>query len=1081
MKSIETKQTIDKQDCFTNLKNQFKQIIDYLKNEHLIHKQEKSVKKKIQLHLVIGSEKVGKTNLLKNAALNIIHTIPGYTDITSHDTTPTWLITAENMFVEIPSQYLTIDSTNTTQSAYDELLRLIHQHKRLLSIQSVIVVANFHELITFEKEQLKVQLREFRKFILTANQSTGKPHAVYLLFTKCDLLTGFKEFFNNFSQDERNMILGLNFFEKNKNIEINFTGILNAEFEKLLQKLNDKLIYILQQENNQITRTLISDFPLQMESTKELINFYFYHLAEKTSYLNATRPQGIFFTSSVQSGTPADRLLKPLEHNIEMPSKALVVLGQHQNQPFFIKDLFQQISDHVNKSKNISSHKKAYAGWQRNIIYSTVGTIVFAATLYLGYSFKIAMQSISASENALAEYKVLIQHSKNSSNKTDNVKNIISTLDSLNDANQLLDTNKSPWILSLHIGKNNNFGYLVNTTYQKTIQKLLFPQIIQTLEAQLINKNNRSENTYTSLKAYLMLGELQHKDIKYLTSEISRYYKKLIKPEQQQRFIYYLNAALSAQQQPIVLNRQIIAQARDKLNQLPKPVLAYTIIKSSAYGEPSLALENIFNASQPISIPYSFTSAGFKQSIIPNIQQASRTAINGDWVLGHKSNEFSSAKPNLQTNVNQLAIQALTIYLNSYAGWWNNALAKIQPPELQSLNQLQTLLEQLSRSTKLPILLQKITENTKPTNLIPESILKSRYTNAFSKAIYDTVNSKLANTSLAGKFAGLDNLTNNTNHTINLKQINSVIKNFYYYIAAINSSSSQQQASFSAALLHIQQRNKSDQLGILFEAKKYVPPLLNSWLTKIADNSWNLILAQAKNYINHQWQTQVLSYYNTTLINRYPLYKNAKTQASLNEFSTFFAPHGILDTFFKGYISPFVDTQNVDWQWKTINGQGLNMSSNVLALFERAHIIREMFFPTGKPALDLQFSLSLSSLTGSINRLELKINNQTTLFDKSTKNKVGITWPGNSNSNITSLIVDTINGQAFSASESGPWSLFKLLQKGNITPTTDPEQYSVTFNINGEGNSAQFNLTANNPINPFIPGIIDQFRCPVVL
>ena len=51
------------------------------------------------------------------------------------------------------------------------------------------------------------------------------------------------------------------------------------------------------------------------------------------------------------------------------------------------------------------------------------------------------------------------------------------------------------------------------------------------------------------------------------------------------------------------------------------------------------------------------------------------------------------------------------------------------------------------------------------------------------------------------------------------------------------------------------------------------------------------------------------------------LFKNAKQSITLDAFTTFFGPNGNIDNFFKYYLKPFVDTNQVYWVTPHIHNQ----------------------------------------------------------------------------------------------------------------------------------------------------------------
>src|SRR5690606_32490540 len=123
------------------------------------------------------------------------------------------------------------------------------------------------------------------------------PHALpcYLLITKCDLLSGFAEFFAESAHDEIAQAWGVT-FNSSKGGKLH--DIFADHFNALIKKLNQQLIWRLHQERNPMARPYIKDFPLQVERLKEFISDFI-----KKSYgahLNLAL-KGVYLTSATQS------------------------------------------------------------------------------------------------------------------------------------------------------------------------------------------------------------------------------------------------------------------------------------------------------------------------------------------------------------------------------------------------------------------------------------------------------------------------------------------------------------------------------------------------------------------------------------------------------------------------------------------------------------------------------------------------------------------------------------------------------------------------------------------------------------
>ena len=86
-----------------------------------------------------------------------------------------------------------------------------------------------------------------------------------------------------------------------------------------------------------------------------------------------------------------------------------------------------------------------------------------------------------------------------------------------------------------------------------------------------------------------------------------------------------------------------------------------------------------------------------------------------------------------------------------------------------------------------------------------------------------------------------------------------------------------------------------------------------------------------------------------------------------------FGPEGIMDRYFKEIFDPFIDTSEANWQYRTVEGQTLHFTPELIVQLERASIIRTMFF-NADHQLDVNFSLQPMAFEPGVARLTLTLD-----------------------------------------------------------------------------------------------------------
>ena len=140
--------------------------------------------------------------------------------------------------------------------------------------------------------------------------------------------------------------------------------------------------------------------------------------------------------------------------------------------------------------------------------------------------------------------------------------------------------NKTDHHYFLESQRSKQITAVAQQTYQKILITRFLPALKNILETKLQSSSQNPSDLYETLKVYLMLNDLQHRDPQFLKQWFSQYSRQTLTnnlPEQQQ-----LNQQLTiALQQNLTLSTDptIITVARNHLNQIPLAQLSYSVLQ----------------------------------------------------------------------------------------------------------------------------------------------------------------------------------------------------------------------------------------------------------------------------------------------------------------------------------------------------------------------------------------------------------------------------------------------------------------------------------------------------------------------
>lgn len=1030
---------------------------------------------KLPWYWLIGPSQTGKTFFINQAELNLIDAKNLATNPLDEGTSNkrcNWWFSEKATLLDIPGHYLITEGlSNPTAITWQSFLNIAQKYIKQKPPAGIIFTLALPEWAELTKPEQQALTHNLRQALLHLRQQIENIYCpIYLVLTKLDKITGFSEFFADLGQEERQSAWGFHLTNVNSTTPVSLPGLFKKHLDQMVRRLQERVIWRTHQERSIQKRTLIQHFPWQLENLKNGLADFLYQLGDIFELDGTTPLQGIYFTSSLQQTIAIDYLPKPANENITPPYQEMMFANTKQTQPYFIQQLLQKTifphAEKVHQVRRIQRHGKL-----RIISYITAISLVLIFSVTLFQTFNTKVMQINAAEIAFANYRLLATQLPTIDA---NFNHTLPVLNALQQTTNLLHQAHLPWLIQ-DFFHQDTLTALTDKTYHQVLTRYFLPGLAASLEPILMN-NISPNNLYGALRIYLMLGDPSHFNPEEVKNWFTKYWQQTFpdNPELQYKLISHLNALLTKAVAPLELNQQLISRARMVLSSSPAPQLAYSMLSNhKSYNDvhpfQSSDIQKMADFSRIFTLSGSnlvisnlYTAKKFQNTYFAIIPYLCGEIFNGDWVLGFTPhpNLAAETKPGLIGKVRLL-------YLQEYAKHWQSLLTNLElsgwQNDRQALNTLNILLKPQSPVTQV---LQTITANTAIGQLIPSN---------FNIATSDL---QIIQSNLVNKFQELNNLLPDGKNANALSKIFININNLRNYFNVILLAPDSNKAAFLISKSHFENNSNTESIHQLLLQSNTAPQPLQRWMRTLANNVSHLMLAHTEQYLNKLWQTRVATYYKENLDNRYPLFKPTQDDISLSAFTSFFGPDGMMDHYFKDYLSPFVDTREAKWTYKVVDGQSIHFTPELLIQLERAAIIRTMFFNSDRQ-LAVAFSLQPMALEPGVTSLTFTLNNQIA-EDKRSNSKIfhKFNWPDSNKDQIATLSFSNHSGKA-ATTTTGPWALFRLLDKANLQATDNTKDYIVTFDLNG--NSARYHLFSDNVINPFIPGIMEGFRCPMNL
>nr|MCU0254883.1 type VI secretion system membrane subunit TssM [Acidobacteriota bacterium] len=855
-----------------------------------------------------------------------------------------WWFTDEAVLLDTAGRYTTQDSqADVDRSAWQGFLALLKKHRRRRPINGVLVAVSISDLLQQTETEIAEHTRAIRQRIQELHGELGVRFPVYVLFTKCDLLAGFVEFFDELGQEGRGQVWGTTFPAETVDDTQTAVRQLAAELTLLEQRVHARITDRLQNERDLKRRDLIYGFPRQLATLRPLVERFVSEVFQPTRFETAAMLRGVYFTSGTQEGAPIDRLMGTLAGSFGIARES-VARFSGAGRSYFLSRLFREVvfgeaalagTDLRAQSRQLWLQRGAYAG-------AALLTLLVSALWLLSYSRNLALvdEVGKAAQAAQAKLDAIAPGERD-------VARLMPALDSLRDLpTGYGDAGGTPFLSGLGLSQADKLGPQARSAYLRALGDLLLPTLMARMEEQLRRGEQNLEFLYETLKAYVMLGDRARYDADTVRAWVLLDWQSALARDLGSDRKASLEAHLDAllghlpDPLPVPLDQAAISHARAALARVPLAARVYARIKvanlsrqvpefrASEVAGRDAAVAFVRRSGEPLTkgVPGLYTVKGYRQAFQPQVPMVAVDLLREGWVTGGEGVE--SLDP---VKARQLETDVAALYYKDYISHWEAYLADLDLVGFTTLRQGVDVLAVIGgRDSPLKKLLTAVAAET--TLETPEaakalagkaveesgtlSAVKSRLTELLQGAGQDQAATPAtpapAGTPVDQRFAELHRLVKADGGPAPIDTVIGLLDETYVQLNSLAAALDRGATALDAAT----QQGAGGALGKLNLAANRQPAPVNEWMKSVAENSAGLTLGSARNHVNAVWTSQVLPFCKRALANRYPFARGSAQDVTLDDFSRLFGPGGLIDGFFQKYLSAFVDTTQKTWQWR---------------------------------------------------------------------------------------------------------------------------------------------------------------------
>ncbi|MFH4369335.1 type VI secretion system membrane subunit TssM [Vibrio alginolyticus] len=1046
-------------------------------------------------YVLIGPPGTGKTTVLKQSGLEFplgdslgSDSIAGVGGTRHCD----WWFANKAVLIDTAGRYTTQDSQEKVDSkAWHGFLGLLKKYRTQRPINGAIVTISLASVMSQTRTERSLHARAIKSRLQELKNQLGMQFPIYVLLTKMDLVAGFNEFFADLSKEEREELFGF-MFPREVDDERGVISLFNKEFHGMLERLDARMLIILETEDDLDKRALIFEFPKQLRVLQANLDEFLAEIFAQNSFEEPALIRGVFMLSSVQEGLPVDKLMNESTNGLGLNRLALAK-SQTGSHSYFVKNLFDKVIFKEQLLGTVNRHYQKQSGWMRRGVYIGCTTLLLGASALWFMSYKWNSQLIVDTNEQASHIDAMI-----GAQSLDFEADIVSAVETLDR------------LMTLPLGKQSDYGdadsvkrfglyqgdkvsQAANNAYSDALTQYYAPLLLDSLVSEMESNQQHREYLYETLKTYLMLFNpdkyQQDEVLAWFNFYFERQYPGELNADLRRRLLQHTQYLLGNDGQGFTYNTAAVTSAREVLTQMSLPERAYQRMKIqfSKSHVPSFRLTDVLGpkgleqferaSGKPLSQGISgfYTYNGFHSIFQIQINRTVKSLMEENWVYGDdlKAHEIDQDS----------AIQGVqSRYYQDYVNEWKTLIEDIQLKQAPSLElateQARVLsgverpIESLLRAIQKEVALSKVSlsENQKAASEVAGKVAKVKFSNTADRLDMYLPEENGFNVALPGK-----EVESHFSEILRVGEqdfddIQQAMVNLRSYLSDLSSSGNNQKIAYKSIL---DGTVTQDVAASFARAKELLPRPFNQWLGELSQESVKFAESGSKDHLNQLWVTQVVRPYQRTIAGRYPFEPNASREVRLKDFKRFFGYGGTLDAFFQEYLEPFVDTSKSRWRLE----KEIGVRPETLMVFQRAQRIRQSFFESDN-SLRVEFGMKPVYLDQHITRFVLELGGQDLVYKHGPARAKSLSWPaGQDQTRI--VFTPPESKREIAHTYEGEWGIFKLLDQ-SLKARPESRKDNIVM-IDLKGNKVQLELIPSSAINPFWSNEMERFRCPRTL
>ena len=733
------------------LRQQMQDAIKTIRKSKIGDQTGKAALYELPWYMVIGNPAAGKSSAVLHSGLKFPFmeqtnklSVKGVGGTRNCD----WFFSTEGILLDTAGRYSVYEED---RSEWLSFLSLLKKNRPKAPINGIIIAVSIAELTKNDPNYALDLAKNLRSRVQDLTEQLEVYAPVYVVFTKMDLISGFRDFFNDYEQEERNQVWGATIPYPEDPDNINMTDVFEEHFGILVNGLKDLSTTKLSLRHQRTVSPSLMTFPMEFQSLRPMIRTLMHALFEDNPFQFKPILRGFYFTSALQEGQVSSQMTLQMMQNYDLRPPAIPLNAQQEaaDKPYFLQDLFSKV---ILKDKHlVKQHKNRNRRSHRAIATLAAVVTLCAAVGLWTWSYANNKQ---LTERVVADLQQVAALQKNANG---DLQSQLESLNILQSRIEQLEGYEEDKPLSLRFGLYqgdklkdkllaeyyNGISIIVLAPTKQNIEQFLTEVNTNTDQLEVRTEDSTTddaaeaatndayiqsdptdvEDAYNALKAYLMLGNHDNLETSHLSDQMTRFWRNWLEANradmprdkmirQAERILSFTLAHADDPAFPLIQNDLgLVDKTRTNLSKVSKGQPArdrvYSEIKMRSSARfPSVTVAQITQDTNSEAllgsyvISGTFTKQAWDSFVSDEIDKAATTrVVADDWVLATSSQNDLT----LTGSPEQIRQYLVNRYKQEYISEWKRFLSQVYVRDSKGFDDHAVLLNQLSNPTESPL------------------------------------------------------------------------------------------------------------------------------------------------------------------------------------------------------------------------------------------------------------------------------------------------------------------------------------------------------------------------------------------